>query len=67
MNAPVGEQRTTPLHWASFSEIEELAIFLIEIGGDVTMVDRDGRTPFSMASTKLQNKMKGELKGKGGI
>lgn len=63
VNAPVGEQGITALHWATFNENEEVAIFLIENGGNVALVDKDGRTPLSMADTKLQDKMKGEGRG----
>lgn len=62
VNAPGGGQGITALHWAAFKEMEELAIFLIESGGDVTAVDTNGRMPLAMASAQLQKKMKGEKK-----
>ena len=60
VNARGGGQEITALHWAAFNEIEELAVFLIQNGANVAAMDMKGRTPLTMASTHLQNKMKGE-------
>ena len=47
------------LHWAAHKEHEEIAAFLIENGGDITLRDKEGRTPLSMASPELTAKMIG--------
>jgi len=60
VDAPGGGQGITALHWAAFREMEELVIFLIEKGANVEAVDKNGRTPLSMVSEKLQLKMKGQ-------
>ena len=63
VNAPGGGQGITALHWAAFKEMEELVVFLIENGADVTAMDTKGRTPLTMVSEKLQLKMKGKRGG----
>ena len=54
-----GEQGITALHWAAHKEMGEVALYLIESGGDVMAKDRMGRTPLSMATAELATKMKG--------
>lgn len=49
-----------PLHWAAHKENVEVALFLIENGADVLKTDGEGRTPLSMASPELADKMIGE-------
>lgn len=61
VNAQGGEQGLSPLHWAAHTEMEQVALYLIEKGGDVTAKDKTGRTPLSMASPELAAKMRGEL------
>ena len=60
VNAGGGEQGLTALHWAAHKEMREVALYLIEKGGDVTAGDKVGRTPLSMASPELAEQMKGE-------
>lgn len=55
-----GAQRIGPLHWAAHKEYSEVALFLIEHGGDVLLKDGEGRTPLSMASLVLAEKMIGQ-------
>ncbi len=61
VNAHGGDQDITPLHWAAYKEMEDIALFLIERGGDVSIKDKVGRTPLSMAAPELAVKMRGEL------
>lgn len=55
-----GSQSIGPLHWAAHKEYSEVALFLIEHGGDVLLKDGEGRTPLSMASLVLAEKMIGQ-------
>ena len=59
VNAPAGEQGLTALHWAAHKEMKEIALYLIENGGDVLAKDKMGRTPLSMATCELAVKMQG--------
>ena len=52
-------QKIAPLHWAAHKEHVEIALFLIESGADLLKVDGEGRTPLSMASPELAEKMIG--------
>ena len=52
-------QKIGPLHWAAHKEHVEIALFLIESGADLLKVDGEGRTPLSMASPELAEKMIG--------
>lgn len=52
-------QKIGPLHWAAHKEHIEIALFLIESGADLLKVDGEGRTPLSMASPELAEKMIG--------
>ena len=52
-------QKIGPLHWAAHKEHVEIALFLIESGADLLKVDGEGRTPLSMASPELADKMIG--------
>ena len=54
------QQNVGPLHWAAHKEMEAIALFLIEHGGDVMLADKEGRTPLSMASPELASKMLSE-------
>ena len=60
VNTGGGEQGITALHWAAFKEREDVALFLIESGGDVMARDKVGRTPLSMAAPELATKMRGK-------
>ena len=60
VNKVGGSQRIGPLHWAAHKEYSEVALFLIEHGGDVLLKDGEGRTPLSMASLVLAEKMIGQ-------
>ena len=53
-------QKIGPLHWAAHKEHVEIAVFLIENGANLLKVDREGRTPLSMASPELADKMIGK-------
>ena len=53
-------QKIGPLHWAAHKEHVEIALFLIENGADLLKLDGEGRTPLSMASPELADKMIGE-------
>lgn len=53
-------QNIGPLHWAAHKEHVEIALFLIENGADLLKEDKEGRTPLSMASPELADKMIGE-------
>ena len=55
-----GSQCIGPLHWAAHKEYSEVALFLIEHGGDLLLKDGEGRTPLSMASLVLAEKMIGQ-------
>jgi len=55
-----GSQCIGPLHWAAHKEYSEVALFLIEHGGDPLLKDGEGRTPLSMASLVLAEKMIGQ-------
>ena len=59
VNTPAGQQGLTALHMAAHTEMKEIALFLIESGGDVLAKDKEGRTPLSMATAELAEKMKG--------
>ena len=61
VNVPAGEQGLTALHWAAHTEMKEVALFLIENGADVLAKDKMERTPLSMATCELAEKMRGEL------
>ena len=56
-----GTQNLGPLHWAAHKEYTEVALFLIEHKGDILLEDKEGRTPLSMASPALAEKMIGEF------
>lgn len=60
VNKVGGSQCIGPLHWAAHKEYSEVALFLIEHGGDVLLKDGEGRTPLSMASLVLAEKMIGQ-------
>ena len=60
MNSLGASQGIGPLHWAAHKEHEEIAMFLIENGADVLLKDKEERTPLSMASPELAQKMTGE-------
>ena len=53
-------QKIGPLHWAAHKEHVEIALFLIENGAEILKVDGEGRTPLSMASPELADKMIGK-------
>ena len=53
-------QKIGPLHWAAHKEHVEIALFLIENGADLLKLDGEGRTPLSMASPELAEKMIGK-------
>ena len=59
VNACGGEQRIGPLHWAAHKELEEMAVLLIEAGADISLKDKQSRTPIVMASPELAAKMIG--------
>ena len=59
VNKAGGTQMIGPLHWAAHKEIVSIAVLLIEHGGDVLLQDNEGRTPLSMASPALAEKMIG--------
>ena len=60
VNQVGGSQQIGPLHWAAHKEYSEVALFLIEHGGDLLLKDGEGRTPLSMASLVLAEKMIGQ-------
>ena len=60
MNKLGAPQRIGPLHWAAHKEHVEIALLLIENGADLLKEDGEGRTPLSMASPELADKMIGE-------
>ena len=60
VKAQGGKQGITALHWAAHKEMEDIALFLIKNGADVTAQDCEGRTPLSMATPELATKMRGE-------
>ena len=65
MNSLGASQGISALHWAAHKEHEDVALFLIENGGDISLLDKEGRTPLSMASPELVTKMIGEGGGEG--
>lgn len=66
MNCLGASQGISALHWAAHKEHEDVALFLIENGADISLLDKEGRTPLSMASPELVTKMIGEGRGKRG-
>ena len=60
-------QNIGPLHWAAHKEHVEIALFLIENGADVLKKDGEGRTPLSMASPELADKMIGKKEDQVGL
>ena len=52
-------QNIGPLHWAAHKEHVELALFLLENGADLLKEDGEGRTPLSMASPEMADRMIG--------
>ena len=65
VNSLGASQGISALHWAAHKEHEDVALFLIENGGDISLLDKEGRTPLSMASPELVTKMIGEGGGEG--
>ncbi len=59
VNANAGEQGLTALHWTAHKEMKEDSLYLIENGADVLAKDKVGRTPLSMATCELAEKMRG--------
>ena len=66
MNCLGASQGISALHWAAHKEHEDVALFLIENGADISLLDKEGRTPLSMASLELVTKMIGEGRGEEG-
>ena len=60
VNSLGASQGISALHWAAHKEHEDVALFLIENGGDISLLDKEGRTPLSMASPELVTKMIGK-------
>ena len=61
VNQVGGTQKIGPLHWAAHKELVDIAVLLIENEGDILLKDNEGRTPLSMASPALAEKMIGML------
>ena len=53
-------QLIAPLHWAAHKENVDIALLLIEYGGDIQLKDKEGRTPLTLASPDLSAKMIGK-------
>ena len=59
-NQAGASQAIAPLHWAAHKEDTEIALLLIEHGADIQQKDKVGRTPLSLASQDLADKMIGK-------
>ena len=59
VNQVGGTQKIGPLHWAAHKELVDIAVLLVENGADILLKDGEGRTPLSMASPALAEKMIG--------
>lgn len=57
INACGGKQNISPLHWAAHKENDKMALFLIQNGADALLTDNEGRTPLSLASPALAERM----------